>query len=83
MADFEEACISCGEQTGIGSVFYSDRRVIPGEDDAPVYLCSLCDARIRAARHGRRMTDTEARSLVENGSMAGITWSGGGGTIGF
>ncbi len=79
MATTHEPCASCEEETAIGSIFYSDRRVIETEDDAGrVYLCSTCNARIRNARQGRPLSDDEARRLAENGSMAFLTFTGGG-----
>jgi hypothetical protein len=73
-----EPCIGCGEETAVGSVFFSDRHQVDRSDGSRVYLCSLCDARVRVSRKGQRLTDEELRSIVENGSMAAITWAGGG-----
>jgi hypothetical protein len=72
-----EPCSSCSEETGIGSVFYSDRRAIDLASGERTWLCVLCDGRIRAARRGVPLTDDEVRSLVMNGTMAGIAWSRG------
>ena len=74
----EERCIACGEETAVGSVFFSDRHTIAHEDGAKTYLCTLCDARIRSSRRGRRLTDAEVQRIVETGSMAAIAWSSGG-----
>ena len=73
-----EPCVGCGEETAVGSVFFSDRHQVDRSDGSRAYLCSLCDARVRLSRNGRRLTDEEVRSVVENGSMAAITWAGGG-----
>ena len=73
---------SCGEETSIGSVFYSDRRVIDAEDGRS-YLCSECQALAAARRRGRSLTDAELRRLAGGGSLAAITWHNpgpGGGT---
>lgn len=73
-AQVSEPCISCGEETAIGSVFFSDRHTVDHADGSRTYLCTLCDGRIRARRKGKRLTDDEVRSLVENGSIAMIAW---------
>jgi hypothetical protein len=63
----KEQCLGCGEETALGSVFYSDRTTIEQANGERAYLCSLCDSRIRSSRRGRPMTDEEARQLVTNG----------------
>ena len=73
-----EPCVGCGEETAVGSVFFSDRHEVERSDGGRVYLCSLCDARVRLSRKGPRLTDEEVRNIVENGSMAAIMWAGGG-----
>jgi hypothetical protein len=44
----EEPCLSCGEETAVGSVFYSDRNAAQLPDGTRGYLCSACVQRIRA-----------------------------------
>jgi hypothetical protein len=73
-----ETCIACGEETAVGSVFYSDRHVVSHADGHSTYLCAHCNGRVRTSRRGQQLTDDEVRSLVENGSIAAIAWSGGG-----
>jgi hypothetical protein len=51
----EEPCLACGEETAVGSVFFSDRHVVDGADGTRAYLCSTCVARIRSAGHGDRL----------------------------
>lgn len=70
-----EPCLACGEETAVGSVFYSDRHTAERTDGTRSYLCSLCDAHLRASGRGRRLTDEEVRNAVENGSLAAITWA--------
>lgn len=72
-----ELCVGCGEETAVGSIFYSDRRPIIATDGRRTYLCTLCDARIRSSGRRRRLTEAEVRNIVANGSMAFIAWSGG------
>jgi hypothetical protein len=66
-----DACAGCGESTAVGTVHFSDRRTLPDG----TRLCAICNA-MAAAHHGRqRLTDEEVRQLINNGSMAGITWA--------
>jgi hypothetical protein len=46
----KEPCIGCGEETAVGSVFFSDRYAVEHSDGTRTYLCTLCYARIRALR---------------------------------
>jgi hypothetical protein len=73
----KEACLSCGEETAAGSVFYSDRRVIDREDGSRTYLCSLCAERLAASRHQKRLSDDEIRRLTNNWSAAVNAFTGG------
>jgi hypothetical protein len=73
-----EPCAGCGEETGIGSAFYSDRRHIELEGGRTAYLCPLCDQRIAASRHGTRLTEDELRTAIKRGSIAMIAaWPAG------
>lgn len=74
-----EPCFGCGEATAAGSIFFSDRHTVEHSDGPRTYLCTLCDARIRSQRKGKRLTDKEVRDFVENGSMGAISWAGRGG----
>jgi hypothetical protein len=47
----EEPCLSCGEETAVGSVFYSDRNPAQLPDGTRGYLCSACVQRIRSRGH--------------------------------
>jgi hypothetical protein len=52
----EEPCVGCGEETAVGSVFFSDRHVVEDPNGTRAYLCSVCIARIRAAGHHEALT---------------------------
>jgi hypothetical protein len=55
-------------------VFFSDRlklEVGAGED---VFLCRLCDERIRSTRRKPRMTDEEVAAFIRNGNAAALSW---------
>ncbi len=69
-----EPCLVCGEETAIGSVFYSDRWIVSRADGSTAHLCSLCGARVGSSANGRRLTDDQLRTLVANGSVAAVTW---------
>jgi hypothetical protein len=66
----DEACAGCGEETAIGSVFYSDRRLIEPKPGRTAFLCTLCDQRIASSGHGTQLTDEELRQALERGSIA-------------
>jgi len=70
----QEPCVSCGEETAAGSIFFSDRHTVELADSRRSYLCSLCDARIRASKRGTRLTDDEVRQLVQNGNAIATAW---------
>jgi hypothetical protein len=42
----EEPCLKCGEETAIGSVFFSDRREGTAPDGSRYFLCSECRKRV-------------------------------------
>ncbi len=72
-----QPCAMCGEETAAGSVFFSDRRTIDAGDGVRTYLCSLCAERIAARHRGRRLSDEEIRSLVNNLSASASAFVGG------
>ena len=74
----KESCVVCGEETAVGSVFYSDRWTVSRADGSTAHLCSLCGAGVGSSAKGKRLTDDELRSLVANGSVAAVTWVDGG-----
>jgi DNA-directed RNA polymerase subunit RPC12/RpoP len=47
----QEPCLRCGEETAIGSVFFSDRREAELPDGTRGYLCSECVRELRR-HHG-------------------------------
>jgi hypothetical protein len=69
-----EPCASCGEDTAVGSIFFSDRLTIPRDGLPDAHLCVLCFARIRAKHKPQRWTDEEVAAFVRNASAADITW---------
>ncbi len=73
-ASVREPCASCGEETAVGSVFFSDRMAIPRQGQTDAFLCGLCEARIRASNKPTRMTDEDVAAFIRNGCAAAITW---------
>jgi hypothetical protein len=79
IATVEEACMGCGQETAIGSVFFSDRREVHVADGTRVFLCSECQSKAHLARKGKPLTDDDLRTIAGNGSMIGVGFLGGGG----
>jgi hypothetical protein len=77
MSHTKEPCAGCGEETGTGSPFYSDRRVVRTPDGQQSFVCSLCAGRVAIGRRRTRLTDEEIEQLTKNGSMAMIAATGG------
>jgi hypothetical protein len=73
-ASVQEPCASCGEETAVGSVFFSDRLNIPRDGRPDAFLCGLCDAQIRASHKPTRMTGEDVAAFTRNASAAAITW---------
>lgn len=71
-----EPCEGCGEETAVGSIFFSDRRRVEHPDGHRSYVCRLCDERLAADRHGRRLTDEELTKLINMAGIAGQAWGG-------
>jgi len=69
-----EPCASCGEETAVGSVFFSDRLKIPQGERADAFLCGPCYARIRASQKRQGWTDADVAAFTRNASAAAITW---------
>jgi hypothetical protein len=63
-------CAVCGEETAIGSAFYSDRHTIQHADGRRTYLCTLCHERVRSFWPGKRLTDDDLREIDSNGVLA-------------
>lgn len=79
----QEPCVGCGQETAIGSVFFSDRREVAISDGTRTFLCSECQARAHLARKGEPLTDEDLRTIAKNGGMIGAGFLGGGGVGGF
>ena len=75
-ASAQEPCARCGEETAVGSVFFSDRVKIPRHGRPDAFLCGLCDAQIRAAHKPARWTEEDVAAFIRNASVADIVWGG-------
>ena len=64
----QEQCASCGEETAVGSIHFSDRMTIPRDAEPDAFLCGACFARIRAAGKPSRLTPQDALALERIGS---------------
>jgi hypothetical protein len=72
-----EPCASCGEETAVGSVFFSDRMRIPGGGQPDAFLCGSCRARIRASHKPVRLTANDVDAFTRNASAAATAWFAG------
>jgi len=59
-----EPCADCGEDTAVGSVFYSDRTMLKSADGLRTYRCALCEARRRGSSHKPRSTDEDTSAAT-------------------
>ena len=76
MARQPEPCVSCDEDTSVGSPFYSDR-FVDRSGSVASYLCSLCAERARGSREVHEMTDDQRRKL-ENAAFVFGSFAPGG-----
>lgn len=70
-SDAAEPCASCGEETAVGSVLYSDRYDLALSEGGQAYLCGECYQRARAAKGGE-LTDADAQAIASNGLLIGV-----------
>ena len=72
-----ERCLSCEEDTSVGSIFFSDRHTAELKDGTRGYLCSDCARKIRSKGHHEGVS---AGRMVEVNSIGvvGSGWGGGG-----
>ena len=76
--DVDQHCVGCGRPTAAGHSRFADRRAVENADGTRSYLCGMCGATAAANRGKEQLSDQELRQLIENGSAAGVLWSGGG-----
>jgi hypothetical protein len=67
-----EPCLSCGEETAIGSIYVSVRHGATGPDGKKVFLCSDCLARWRSRATGESMPDRQLLQAI----LAGVQMGG-------
>ena len=75
----EEPCLCCGEETAIGSVFYSDRREGTAPDGSRYFVCVLCIRRLVAHDRQVDLDDPAFHRLVITAGVLRAsqnTWSG-------
>lgn len=71
LSDAAEPCASCGEETAVGNVLYSDRHDLALAKGGRAYLCAECYQRARAAKGGE-LTDADAQAIANNGFLIGV-----------
>ena len=77
----EEPCQSCGEETVVGSVLFSDRREGRTPEGTKYFLCAYCIRRLVPHDHQVDLNDPEFYESIRAAGMFGIGTVGGG--IGF
>jgi NMD protein affecting ribosome stability and mRNA decay len=70
----KEPCVVCGDETMIGSPYFSSRRQVAGPGAAAAFLCSDCEARSHPSRR-HELSDEERRRLNEHALMFGIAFN--------
>ena len=71
-----EPCMSCGEDTSVNSVFYTDR-LVDRHGQEKRFFCSLCAERALGHRQARGMTDEEREDLEKAAFVLGAFVPGG------
>jgi hypothetical protein len=71
----EEPCLKCGQETAVGSYFFSDRHDVDLSDGSRVHLCADCIKQMRAA--GRPDDTVTDPRMVEVMSMGMVMNNGG------
>ncbi len=70
MTKSSEPCISCGDDTAVGSPFYFDRRVLDPDGPNRSYMCSSCVERIMTGRRRHPPMSEKERLELENAAAA-------------
>lgn len=76
----EDDCLRCGESTGPGSPFYSDRRLAE-YGGRTGYLCSECAVALSPRRADHKGEGGDIETVAENGTVVGVGFLGGGGGL--
>ena len=72
----DEACISCGRPTRVGTTLFSDRRTTRPHDGAALHLCGDCNE--RAISHfGRQPNERDMVQIAARGAGLGFAAQGG------
>jgi hypothetical protein len=66
----EEPCLRCGEETAIGSVFFSDRREGTTPEGAKYFLCSFCIRRLTPHDHQPDLNDPDFYESLRAAGMS-------------
>ena len=79
-----EACISCGRSTRVGTTLFSDRRTTRVDDGTALHLCGDCNERA-VSHYGRQPTQRDMVQIAARGAGLGFAAGGigGGGGPGF
>lgn len=74
-SDSQEACTSCGRDTGAGTSLFPDRRTTRGENGVALHLCGDCNE--RAVSHfGRQPTERDMVQIAARSAGLGLSHGG-------
>jgi hypothetical protein len=71
MSTPQEPCSRCGEETAVGSTYYSDRRSTVGRDGTHAFLCQECLIEGHLNRRGKPRTDEDLELIAATGLLIG------------
>jgi hypothetical protein len=71
MSKPQEPCSRCGEETAVGSTYYSDRRSTVGRDGTHAFLCQECLIEGHLNRRGKPRTDEDLELIAATGLLIG------------
>ncbi len=65
------AVFRCGEETAVGSTYFSDRRSTVGRDGTHLFLCQECLIEEHLNRRGKPRSDEDLESIAAAGLVIG------------
>jgi hypothetical protein len=66
-----EPCSRCGEETAVGSTYFSDRRSTVGRDGTLLFRCQECLIEEHLNRRGKLRSDEDLESIAAAGLVIG------------
>jgi hypothetical protein len=72
-----EPCMSCGDDTSVGTPLYSGRHQATDSNGRRVFLCASCNEEMIAGRRREPLTDEDRRKLEQAAAVFGAFAPGG------